>query len=163
MIKLEPFTKSDFGRIISWIENEEELIQFAGSVFTFPLTEEQLENYLETKNRFAYKVIEETSNRTIGHCEIYISDSSAKLCRILIGEKSFRGKGLGVELVSQLLEKCFKQFNSLFVELNVYDWNTSAIKCYQKAGFKINEDKKKTIALNRKIWTSINMVIYKNI
>ena len=162
MLKLELFTKEDYARLISWIENEEELIQFAGPVFTFPLTEKQLEKYSEDNCRFAYKVIEENSNQTIGHCEIYLSENSAKLCRILIGEKSFRGKGLGLEIVKRLLEKCFNQFNSLFVELNVYDWNTGAIKCYEKAGFKINKDKYKTIAVNGKKWTSINMFVDKN-
>ena len=162
MLKLELFTKEDYARLISWIENEEELIQFAGPVFTFPLTEKQLEKYSEDNCRFAYKVIEINSNQTIGHCEIYLSEKSTKLCRILIGEKSFRGKGLGLEIVKRLLEKCFNQFNSLFVELNVYDWNTGAIKCYEKAGFKINKDKYKTIAVNGKKWTSINMFVDKN-
>jgi RimJ/RimL family protein N-acetyltransferase len=162
MIKLEPFTKNDFSRLVSWVKNEEELIQFAGPFFTFPLTEDQLEKYLEDKNRFAYKVIEIISNQTIGHCEIYLTEVSAKLCRILIGEKSFRGKGFGSEVVTLLVEKCFNEFSYSHAELNVYDWNTSAIKCYEKAGFVVNPKKSKTIEVNNKIWTSINMFIKKS-
>ncbi len=162
MIKLEPFTKIDFNRLISWIENEEELIQFAGPVFTFPLTVEQLEIYLEEKNRFVFKIIETDLKQIIGHCEIYLTETSARLCRVLVGEKSFRGKGLGLEVVKLLLDKCFKDINCSQVELNVYDWNVGAIKCYEKAGFKINKDKRKTIDVNGKRWTSINMAIFKN-
>ena len=103
MIKLEPFTKIDFNRLISWIQNEEELIQFAGQAFTFPLTEEQLEKYLDEKRRFVFKITETNFNQTIGHCEIYLTETSAKLCRILIGEKSFRGIGLGFEVVNLLI------------------------------------------------------------
>jgi RimJ/RimL family protein N-acetyltransferase len=159
MINLEPFTKKDFSRLISWIDNKEELIQFAGPVFNFPLTEDQLEKYLENKNTNAFKVIETTSNQIIGHCEVYLTETSAKLSRILIGTKSFRGKGLGLEVVNLLLEKCFKEFKSSLVELNVYDWNIGAIKCYEKAGFVVNPEKSKNIEVNNKTWTSINMFI----
>lgn len=159
MIKLEQFTNADFKRLISWIENKEELIQFAGPVFTFPLTVDQLEKYLENKNTIAFKVIETTSNQTIGHCEIYLTETSAKLCRILIGAKSFRGKGLGFDVVMLLLEKCFKEFKYSLVELNVYEWNTPAIKCYEKAGFIINSEKSKSITVNGDVWNSINMTL----
>lgn len=161
MIKLEPFTKNDFNRLFSWIDCEEDLIQFAGPAFTFPLTKDQLDIYLENLNTNAFKVIEITSNRTIGHCEIYLTKTSAKLCRILIGDKSFRGKGLGLHIVNRLIEKCFKEFNYSIVELNVYDWNIGAIKCYEKAGFVVNPEKSKTIKVNNKTWTSINMFIKK--
>jgi len=161
MIKLEPFTKNDFSRLISWIKNEEELIQFAGPTFAFPLTEAQLEKYLENKNTNAFRVIDQFSENIIGHCEVYLTETSAKLCRILIGEKSFRGKGLGLEVVNLLLEKCFKEFKSSLVELNVYDWNIGAIKCYEKAGFVVNPEKSKTITINGNAWNSINMTLAK--
>lgn len=162
MIKLEPFTKNDFSRLVSWVKNEEELIQFAGPVFTFPLTEDQLYKYLENQNTNAYKIVELSSQKVIGHCEIYLSENSAKLCRILIGDKSFRGKGFGVDVVNLMLNKCFNEFNYSLVELNVYDWNIGAIKCYKKAGFVVNPEKSKTIEVNNKIWTSINMFIKKS-
>ena len=61
MIRLEPFATSDFNKLISWVDSEEDLIQFAGPIFKFPLTERQLEKYLEDKSRFAFKVIETES------------------------------------------------------------------------------------------------------
>lgn len=157
MIKLEPFTKKDFSRLISWIDSEKDLIQFAGPAFTFPLTEAQLEKYLENKNSTVFKVVEKSSEKIIGHCEIYLTETSAKLCRILIGEKSFRGKGFGSEIINELIKLCFEKFKYEHVELNVYDWNASAIKCYEKAGFIINPEKSKSIEVNNKTWISINM------
>ena len=162
MIKLEPFTRLDFTRLISWIDSIDELVQFAGPNFSFPLTIEQLEKYSADENRFAFKVIEIKSNKPIGHCEIYKSEISAKLCRILIGDKAYRGRGFCSEVVNQLLEKSFIQLNYSLAELNVYDWNISAIKCYEKSGFKIHDDKTKTILVNGKFWTSLNMKITKN-
>jgi RimJ/RimL family protein N-acetyltransferase len=161
MIQLEPFTSSDFSRLISWIDNEEELIQFAGPIFNFPLTKRQLNKYLEDKNRFAFKVVEVNPKQNIGHCEIYLSEQKAKLCRILIGEKSFRGKGLGLQIVNDLLEISFTKFDKSFAELNVFDWNVNAIKCYENAGFVINKNIVKTIEVNGKTWTSLHMTIDK--
>ncbi len=47
MIILQKFTSSDFELLKSWVKTEEELIQFAGTIFTFPLSDEQLKQYLE--------------------------------------------------------------------------------------------------------------------
>lgn len=161
MIKLEQFTNKDFSRLISWVKSEEELIQFAGPLFAYPLTEDQLEKYLENRNTNAYKIVEQSSQKVIGHCEIYLTETSAKLCRILIGEKSFRGKGFGFEVVTLLVEKCFNEFSYSQAELNVYDWNSSAIKCYEKAGFVVNTNKSKTIAVGGNLWKSNNMTLTK--
>ena len=47
MIELKPFTENDFEIFKAWAANAEELFQFAGPVFSFPLTDEQLRNYLK--------------------------------------------------------------------------------------------------------------------
>jgi hypothetical protein len=54
MIQLEKFTKDDFDRFISWIDSEEELIQFAGPLFTYPLSHQQLNNYLTQQKKSPY-------------------------------------------------------------------------------------------------------------
>ena len=46
MIRLEPFTNNDFLRLINWMCSERELVQFAGPIFSYPLTENQLAEYL---------------------------------------------------------------------------------------------------------------------
>ena len=161
MIRLESFAKFDFNKLISWVDSEEDLVQFAGPIFNFPLTTQQLEKYLGDKCRFAFKVIEADPGQTIGHCEIYLTEEMAKLCRILIGEKSFRGKGFGLQIVNDLLDFSFAHFDKPFIELNVYDLNAGAIKCYEKAGFSINKDKISHIEVKGTIWNSLNMIIDK--
>jgi RimJ/RimL family protein N-acetyltransferase len=162
MVKLEPFTKADFDKLISWVNSEEILVQFAGPIFTFPLTHQQLEQYLEDKNRFVYKVVHLPTNTSIGHAEISLSDeSTAILCRILIGDPIYRGQGLGQKIVNKLLEISFTQFAAEKAELNVFDWNVSAIKCYEKAGFVINPNKTKKRDVNGETWTALNMTIDK--
>ena len=69
MIKLEPFVQSDFQQLINWIDNEELLIQWCGSLFSFPLTMRSLEWYVRDTNvinesdAFVYKAVETETGR----------------------------------------------------------------------------------------------------
>lgn len=159
MLRLEKFSESDFDRLISWIHSEEELIQFAGPIFTYPLTHSQLREYLADEKRTSFKVIDTNTGIVIGHAEIYYSDTqTAKICRILIGEKSTRGKGLGTKLINQLISKIQSNNQIKLIELNVYQHNLSAIRCYEKCGFKVNPEVLKEIIVNGKVWKSLNMI-----
>ncbi len=97
MITLEPFDRKDFDRLINWVDNEEVLVQFGGPIFSFPLTIKQLEVYINDKQRFSFKVVDQLSKITIGHAELFPSDdkTTMKICRILIGDNVNRGKGFG--------------------------------------------------------------------
>ena len=162
MIKLVPFDKTDFNQLISWIDSQETLMQFAGPIFTYPLTAQQLIQYLDDKKRIAYKVVNELHNQSIGHAEIYLPNKQmAYLCRIMIGDPVYRGKGFGQQIVNQLLEIAFTQLGVEKTELNVFDWNTNAIKCYEKAGFVINSDKAKKRVVKGQTWTALNMTLTK--
>jgi RimJ/RimL family protein N-acetyltransferase len=164
MIKIEPFKNSDFDKLISWIDSEEMLMQFSGPTFTFPLTKQQLNLNLEDKNRLAYKVVDLSNNSMIGYAEIYLQNkNSVLLGRIIIGEVEFRGQGIGQQIVKDLLEISFNQFNVLSAELNVFDWNINAIKCYEKVGFAINPAKIYKKEIKGETWTALNMVIEKKV
>jgi RimJ/RimL family protein N-acetyltransferase len=158
-IILQQFTDQDFENFISWVDNQNELIQFAGPIFQFPLTIEQLNDYLIDPNRHPFKIVLSSSNLAIGHCEAYrISNDSVRLCRILIGNKSYRGQGLGYKATQRLIEWCVNNLKPKTIDLNVYDFNTTAIKCYEKIGFNKTIDTKKTINKGE-IWTSIRMIL----
>ena len=45
MIKLEYFSPDDFQSLINWIDNEDLMVNWAGSQFRFPLTAEKLDWY----------------------------------------------------------------------------------------------------------------------
>ncbi len=162
MIELKPFGEEDFEKLISWVDSKELLLQFAGYVFEYPLTEEQLVAYISDEKRHAFKVVNPQTNETIGHAEIYLLEPKvALLCRILIGKEEYRGKGLGQQIMHQLIASAFEMPDVEMAELNVFDWNTPAIKCYEKTGFRINPDKIKTAEVNGAIWTAINMTLRK--
>ena len=159
MIAIQQFDETDFPRLISWIDSEEMLLQFAGGIFQHPLTYEQLHDYLKNEDRMVFKVLNKKTNGVIGHAEILKMDrTTAKICRILIDQNQ-RGKGFGQALMKVLIEFAINKLNATSIELNVYDWNTAAIQCYEKVGFKINPVKSTTVKFKENTeWRAVNMI-----
>jgi len=161
MIRLEHFKSKDFEYLLKWIDNEKDLVQFAGDMFSFPITETQIIEYLKDNNRFVYKVV--FDGIVIGQAEIYLEDKyNARLCRILIGSSEYRGKGIGAKLINELLKMSFEELKVDRVNLNVFDWNIGAIKCYEKSGMKINKGITSEAKYREEKWIAINMSINKN-
>jgi RimJ/RimL family protein N-acetyltransferase len=162
MITLEPFKIEDCDRLISWIKSEEDLIQFAGSIFSYPLTREQLYEYINSQERQALKIKLTDSGDIIGHCELNYSNKIPRLSRILIGKEELRNKGLGKEVVNQMISLIFKSSEFNLIELIVFDWNLSAISCYKKVGFYINNDWEDIITIKDKRWRAVSMLLERN-
>ena len=104
MLRLEPFTPKDFSRLIHWVGTKRELIQFAGDLFTFPLSEDQLQEYLSQKKLAPKKIIHTESGEVIGHCELNFLNEHLRLSRILIGNKQKRGRGYGTKIIQQMID-----------------------------------------------------------
>ncbi|MBU2903893.1 GNAT family N-acetyltransferase [Arenibacter algicola] len=157
MIKLKSFKIKDWEYLKNWISSESELIQFAGPIFNFPIDQKQVELYLSDSNRTVFK-IENENNETIGIAEINIPEENvAKLARILIGEKSLRGKGIGTELITKLTDYGFNNLKKERIILNVYSWNKGAIKCYKKVGFSQTDKPIELVKVGNEEWESIEM------
>ncbi|WP_274364581.1 GNAT family N-acetyltransferase [Paenibacillus thermotolerans] len=143
MIELEHFERSDFKQLIEWIESPSLMLQWAGPTFDFPLTEEQLEKYTEHANRldsdtFIYKVVDKGSGEVVGHISlgrINRANKSARIGKVLVGDKNVRGKGIGRQMIQEVLRIAFGELQLHRVSLGVFDFNAPAIACYEKAGF----------------------------
>ncbi|WP_333621690.1 GNAT family protein [Sphingobacterium multivorum] len=162
MITLLPFERSDFPLFKSWIGSAEELLQFAGPYFSFPLSDQQLEQYIQDPKRRAFKITDTTTTETIGHCELNFERDIPRLCRILIAKSSERNKGYGKSTVNALLKLLFTEGNYDIADLNVYDWNYNAIRCYETVGFRINENIISTVTIGDETWKSLNKQINKS-
>jgi len=146
-----------YKEMIPWVSSPEELMQFAGPGFQFPLTTMQLMTSLHDSNIIPFKVSDSRENTSVGYAEIHIREQSAFLCRIIIGNKETRGKGIGTQLINLLLAYINENIETSMVELNVADFNKSAIRCYEKAGFVINPGIKTVREYNGRTWTSLRM------
>ena len=145
MIKLEYFTPDDFQSLISWIDNEDLMVNWAGSQFRFPLTAEKLDWYLKDANNFEesstliYKAINTETNEVVGHISLTAinrSNRSARVTRVLVGNNAERGKGIGEQITKALMRIGFEDLNLHRMSLGVYTFNEGGVRCYQKCGFK---------------------------
>lgn len=57
-------------------------------------------------------------------------------CFIEIGEHEFRGQGLGINAMKQLLNFAFFDYGLREIELDVLEFNFRALKVYNRLGFK---------------------------
>ncbi|MEM6629427.1 MAG: GNAT family protein [Bacteroidota bacterium] len=159
-VTLTDFEAKYFDTLISWIASERELIQFAGPIFTFPLTTPQLHSYLDDPNRKAFALLSSSSQEHLGHGEIYRkSPFQVDLSRLLIGPHSQRGKGLGTAMVNSLIVEAQKRFTPKEIRLKVYTWNTSAIRCYSKIGFIIDPNTSYETPVSEEVWHAHEMVL----
>lgn len=161
MIELQIFTIDDAHALISNIKDERSLLQFAGPMYRFPLTEDQLEGDLSDENRTLFKIVDLENQNIIGHAQIFLKEETFLLGRILIWNANNRGKGYGKKVMQELLKYGFSHYKRKIAELNVYDWNTGAIECYKKVGFTIDPNVRKEAKIDNETWVSINMKIDK--
>lgn len=171
MIRLEYFEPKDFDQLINWINSEELLINWAGSLFSFPLTQSSMEWYLgntnnpEKSDALVYRVVEAESGETIGHISlggISRKNRSARISRVLIGEERSKGKGYCKQMIKAVLKIGFEDLQLHKVSLGVYDFNSSALKCYQSAGFTIEGTMRDVLLHKEKWWSLIEMGILEN-
>lgn len=168
MIRLEDFGPQNFKQLIAWIDNEELMTNWAGSLFRFPLTDESLAwyieetNNLETSDALVYKAVDEKTGETVGHISlgaISRKNRSGRISRVLVGQTAARGKGICQTMIKAVLKIGFEDLKLHRISLGVYDYNKSAINCYQKAGFKIEGISRDVLWYNNSFWSLIEMSI----
>lgn len=144
MINLRPTIISDCEFIIKCNEgkNENFLHQWAGPSYSFPITIEQIEKRLidSIYTKFFTAVFDDEIIGTVELGFINYKKRECKICRFLIGEK-YRNKGYGTEISKFLTNYAFNELDMKKVLLHVSSMNISAIKCYEKVGFTVIEEK----------------------
>jgi len=144
MIKLEKFEIEDCDRLISWIPDARFLLQWAGPQYSWPLDRKQIaENLNKTEGkrpeRYIFKAVDSPAGDVVGHIEFIRVDYeklTGHIGRVLIGNPSNRGKGLGKEMLSVFIDWAFGKLRLEEVTLSVFDFNAPALECYKGLGFK---------------------------
>lgn len=165
MIALRPFDRTDFATLIGWIPSPEFLLQWAGPQLTYPLDAAQLDRSLQEAqtdppSRLIFTAVE--NGTPIGHIELARIDRrnrSATLARVLVGESSQRGRGVGLQMVRDILRIGFDQVGLHRIDLVVFDFNASAIACYERAGFVREGCLREARRFGDTYWTLVQMSI----
>lgn len=133
---LKAYNHTDFPLLESWVTDEALLVQFAGTDFSYPITEQQIIAYqaLHPDRRFYIGNMNDGTPFAFGEI-IPQEDGSHRLARILVGKPSERGMGLGKLFIKELLKELKQQFPGIPVDLYVWEKNEAAIGCYKSIGF----------------------------
>ena len=161
MLMLRKFESQDMPSFLAAIHDAKMLMQFAGPAYVFPLTAEQVAMDLQAEDVWVFSMVRD-AGQVVGHAQMQILSESVLLRRIVIWEASLRGQGWGKHLVQQLLDVAFAMPEVQQVRLNVFDWNTPAIRCYQRLGFVLSAGPAKTVQVVGETWQSVSMVCDKH-
>lgn len=169
MIKLEVLKVKDYMIIVKWNEDKSSdfLLQWAGPVYKYPLTLEQIDQYVKNQENTChiYKIIDIENNLMIGTIELNIKDEEGKVGRVgrfLIGEESCRGKGIGEQVLLEIVRIGFNHFGLNEITLGVFDFNTAAVRCYEKVGFRTVAHNKNCRKSSDGYWSLYEMSIRKD-
>jgi RimJ/RimL family protein N-acetyltransferase len=147
---LSPIDINDVEKYTEWLNDLEILrnLQLYAATISMENEKEYLNNLSKDHN---YGIIDLETNELIGNCglmDIDFINQTAEI-GIFIGNKSFWDKGYGTEAFSLLIDYGFKALNLHNIMLKVFEYNISAIKCYEKIGFK-------TIGIRREVYKHSN-------
>ena len=86
-----------------------------------------------------FAIADAESHRHIGNVKLGPIDwvHRRAMFGIMIGEKEFWGKGAGEEVTRLMVEYGFYRLNLRRIGLVVFEEHRSAVRCYEKIGFKI--------------------------
>lgn len=140
-VRLREYRKEDIPLAQAFM-NDMEVRRNLWPGIPFPMTLKDEEQWFEKNSalcdayNFAIETLDE--GKYIGGCGLVQVDwkNRKTTVGIMIGEKSFWGKGYGTDAMKVLIRFIFEQMNLDKIKLNVYSFNERAIKCYQKCGFK---------------------------
>jgi RimJ/RimL family protein N-acetyltransferase len=152
-VYLNPIKIDDIQTMIRFMNNEN--IRVLARSRRDPMDETNTKSMIEDmqKNDEAFIIFNKENNEKIGYALIMDRDEYNReaMLGLSIEAKENRGKGYGTETIMLLLKHGFINLNLESMYLGVYSHNESAIKVYEKVGFKyVGKRRNAKIIGNRK-------------
>ena len=148
-----------------------QLRNFLGAAALGPMSRGEEEEWVKStwkdrqeKLRFTFVVEKMKEKEMLGTASLFNCnwiDRSAILGIDILKPENW-GKGYGTEAVRLLLDFAFRNLNLNRVELEVFDFNERAQKCYRKTGFKEAGRRRQAKVLDGKYRDVILMDILRN-
>jgi len=140
-IRLRAIERADIPTFVRWF-NDPEMRSYIIMYRPMSMADEErwFENLPNRKDDFLFAVEALIDDRWvhIGNVGLENVDWKNSCCvfGIALGEKEYWGKGYGTKTTKTILRYAFNELNLHRVELEVYAYNTRAIRCYVKSGFR---------------------------
>jgi len=139
-MRIRPYIHNkDYEYIASWIDCEKTHALWCANLLPYPVTPEAFQNFLEKCstdwNDSAY-VATTNAGQVIGFfCYSLNLENNTGFMKFIIIDEARRGKGYGKEMLNLALQYAFQITGAAAVQLNVFNENISAKRCYEKVGF----------------------------
>ncbi|MEH7252444.1 GNAT family protein [Neobacillus niacini] len=116
------------------------------------------------ESRIFLVIVDQATNELIGDVELSYIDllSRTSYIRIQISNDHYLSKGYGTEAMKLLLDYGFGVYNLHRIELEVYSFNSRAIRAYEKLGFKQEGIKRESMYYNHEYHDTIIMGLLKS-
>lgn len=166
-VYLRPIQKEDLSaRYRDWF-NDAEVCQF-NSHHRFPNYDEDMQHYYETTisshNNLILAICDKETDAHIGNVslqEIDTLNQSAEFA-IIIGDKSYWGRGLGKEVIRLIVEHGFTQLNLHRIYCGTAENNIGMQKIALSIGFKEEGRSRKALYKNGEFWDLIHYGLLKD-
>lgn len=167
-VELIKFTKTHYNFLQDEIKNAKFLMRWAGPKYIYPLTWEQIKNQIEDQDEtgsksYLYSAQCQNSHEIIGHVQLSKVDNKDKIGNIgsVLVFSKFRNNGIGNKILKQIMNIGFIEKQMIELRLGVFDFNFSAINCYQNNGFTKYCFEENAREIENEKWNLIRMKITK--
>ena len=160
-LHLRHYQSADFPFIQSWVTDERTHALWCAGHMPVPLTAEAFEEKLQQGRaqwNDEFFVLTDELHQPIGFagCSITREKKRAHIKYVIVTPCK-RGLGIGTRMMKMLLDHLFESEVVHFATLSVFDSNQSAIRCYQKAGFRITSITPNVFFFQNECWGRISM------
>ena len=157
---LSPIDPNDAEIYATWLNDQEvtDYLNLATAVIPVEGEKEILQRLSRDHN---YAIVDIKNNELLGNVGLVGVNhihSTAEI-GIFIGNKKYWSKGYGQEALSLFIDFCYRKLNLNNITLRTYSFNTRAIRCYEKVGFKKVGELREALRINLKEYNIILMDI----
>ncbi|MBQ4640199.1 MAG: GNAT family N-acetyltransferase [Clostridia bacterium] len=142
LVRLRAFDNSDLMYTLS-INNDYDVMRTASAGILYPTTVEDQARFMSNQTSYSagdyqFAVERLDNGRFIGQCglmQVNWKNRRAEMGIML--DKDAIGQGYGTDAVATLCKFAFNEMNLHKLKAVVFDFNTAAIRCYEKCGFQM--------------------------
>ena len=159
-VHLEIFNKRFISEAyVSWLRDSamSQIITKGKKRITIEEVESYCYNLMESDDNYLFAIIDNEDDKHIGNVRLGPIDSKERQCQfgMMIGDKSYHGRGIGTEVVKIAVKFCFDELHMRSVHLNVREDNIAAIRTYEKNNFVRKDVKSNYIEKNGRCYDAM--------
>ena len=162
--------QTDFIHITKWIQDEKTHALWCANLLSYPLSEEELHNYLIEHNlKFSSQsqcdtirnekeydgayVYADENEQPVGFFAYTVNEEDKSgFLRFIMVDNTLRGKGYGTGMLRELQRFAYEKTGVNSIRLIVFDVNIAARTCYEKAGFTAMESALDAFSYQDEMW-----------